>query len=201
MHVVLHSSAGLLMLSIGIAYMGAYMTACFCCQFRLCSQKLTNFQSKVLDNNGLFMLLSFALGGVAIFSLNVVALSGVSVTVTDGTVLPMEFQMFPLMMALITSILTALFVGLSIASRDKMFAKTKQEIVELYVEDAKKMSLKAIKNISATKMIFIIATRSLHYLIAGGIVTGTGAAATMLMVVWSMKVDKSDVSYEAGHLH
>ncbi len=78
------------------------------------------------------------------------------------------------------------FFGLYICSKDKMFAKTKQQIVEQFVVDANKMSMKEIKTITTMKMMFIISTQSLHYLLLGGFITGSGLAVTINLGVWSM---------------
>ena len=77
------SNGGKFAASIGLSIIGAYITICFCEQFRLCS--LGNHTSKLLSKNGLFALMTLSYGGVAIWSMNVIGLSDLSVNLPDGT--------------------------------------------------------------------------------------------------------------------
>lgn len=56
-----------------------------------------------------------------------------------------------------------------------MFSKSKKEIVEAFIADARGMTIKEIKKITATRLLIIIATKSLGRLVAGGMTAALGA--------------------------
>ena len=78
-------------------------------------------------------------------------------------------------MSLIVVLLELL--GLYISSFDEMFGKSKQEVIEIYVKHASKLTLAEVQKITPMKMIWIVSTHSLGYLLCGGVTAGAGAGA------------------------
>lgn len=68
-----------------------------------------------------------------------------------------------------------IYCGVLIASGDVMYSKTKKEIIESFIADAKGMIMKEIKKITAFRLLFIISTKSLGRLILGGVTAALGA--------------------------
>ncbi len=141
------------------------------------------------------MALSF--GGVAVWSHNFIMLSDLRIQLPAGNWSDIDFKLIPLVTTLLTSICLS-FLGFYVSAQDKMFAKSKQQIVEQFVADANKMSMKQIKKITNLKMMFIISTQSLHYLLLGGIVTGSGVNLTMCLGMWSLAFTQIDVVWNVG---
>eukprot|EP01037_Dinobryon_pediforme_P021786 gene21786-22755_t len=90
--------------------------------------------------------------------------------------------------SLIAVVLTV-FAGLVIASRDRMFCKTKTEIIEMFMNDAKQLSIAEIRKITATRMLVLIATKELGTLVAGGVTTSAGVCIMHYIGMASMVFD------------
>jgi hypothetical protein len=179
-------------MAVGLSFLGSYITIVFCEQFRLCT--LGAYKSTFLGRRGLFIFMALALGGVGIWLMFYISLSSLKVKQkVDGTFETVEFSFYPVIIALMASLVLS-FCGLYISSMDKMFGKTKQEIVEQFVSDTKKLTFAQIKAISHFRMVFIIATEELWYFAGGGFVTGSGVALSACLALYS--IEMSHISFE-----
>ncbi len=131
--------------AVGLAVIGSYLTICFCEQFRLCS--VGGHTSKLLSKSGLFALMTLSFGGVGVWSFNFVAYSALSVKLQNGSFCHVDIQLIPMMSAFVI-LMTFALLGLYVSSLDKMFAKSKQQIVEQFVAESSKLSMRQIQKIT-----------------------------------------------------
>jgi NO-binding membrane sensor protein with MHYT domain len=78
-----------------------------------------------------------------------------------------------------------------------MFCKTKTEIIEMFMNDAKQLSIAEIRKITATRMLVLIATKELGTLVAGGVTTSAGVCIMHYVGMASMVFD-GQIHWNAG---
>ena len=91
----------------------------------------------------------------------------------DGNKIEVEYNIGWTILSLVLVILFSM-LGFYISSHDKVFMKTKKEIVEMFVEDAQRLSMKKIQHMDWYQILSICGLRSLEYLLLGGFCTGSG---------------------------
>jgi NO-binding membrane sensor protein with MHYT domain len=161
-------------LSFGIAFIGSYLTICLCEHYRL--YFFAKNKSKLLGKYSQLCIMSCSLGGIAIWGMHFVGMASMTLATVDGVVIPISFHCLPTFISLVFVILFSMF-GLYVSSLDVIFTKSKTEIVELFVKNASELSMKQIKEISAWRILTILATQSVHYLSLGGLLTGIGVCS------------------------
>ncbi len=195
---VLHAifTPGVTLLSIAVSIVGSFMTISFCCLLSLCTLKDVKLES-MLTNNGLFFFMTFCMTGISVWSMNIIQLSSLHFILPTGESVHAIFSVPALVISFVVCFAFS-FCGLYVSSKDKMFGKTKLEIVELFVSDAKKLSMKEIKSVSNIKMMFIIATQSLGTLFCGGMIAGSGVVVTTMFTILSAGVPQVTTKFSPG---
>eukprot|EP00600_Ochromonadales_sp_CCMP1393_P003557 CAMPEP_0174993566 /NCGR_PEP_ID=MMETSP0004_2-20121128/23145_1 /TAXON_ID=420556 /ORGANISM="Ochromonas sp., Strain CCMP1393" /LENGTH=506 /DNA_ID=CAMNT_0016247693 /DNA_START=245 /DNA_END=1765 /DNA_ORIENTATION=- len=117
--------------------------------------------------------MAVCLGGVGIWCMHFVGMNAVSLYNTKGEKLEIHYNLWLTLLSLVLVLMFGL-AGFAISSRDKVFTKSKREIAEMFVADAKHLSLKDIQHISSLHMVFLIGSNSLQHLCIGGFLTGCG---------------------------
>lgn len=139
-----------------------------------------------------------AVGGVGIWSMHMVGMASMMLMYDDGTEVDMTFKVDLTLISLF-AVIVCCFVGMKIASQDKMFAKRKSEIAEEFIHDAKFMSMSEIRGIDPKQIFVIMTTRSLSKLIAGGLIAATGICIMHYVGVMGMEFG-GEIVYDAGIL-
>ena len=196
------TSEHVIAISAAICALGCYILVCWSEQFRLCA--LGKHVSKVLSQKGVFFFMTMTLGGVSLFAMNCLNLTALRLPVFDaGTPnehrVDINFKVVPLSVSVFIACVLA-FGGLCVASRDPMFAKSRKEIIESFIADAKCMTMREIKSISSYRIFQIISTRSLWYLVGGGVITGSGAVITSCLCMWSLAIPDVKLHWHIGGL-
>jgi NO-binding membrane sensor protein with MHYT domain len=118
-------------------------------------------------------LMAISLGGVGIWGMHYIGMH--AFTLKDNDLKKVEVMYNePLMATSFLAIVAMTFAGLLISCYDPMFSKTKAEILEQFIEDSKRLSLKEIRKISYRQVLLIITTKELGHLLTGGLVMGSG---------------------------
>jgi hypothetical protein len=171
---VLHSQfdVKILCLSIGISFIGSYVTICLCEQLRLSA--VGHNRPKILKQDSLLAFMSCSLGGVGIWCMHFVGMSALQLATADGMKVKLNFDILFTIISLVV-VLCLTLLGLFISSKDIIFRKTKSEVIEMFVESSKEMSFKEIQRLkNGSGILCIICLQSLWRLALGGAITGSG---------------------------
>lgn len=166
--------AGLVVLSFAISFLGAYSTTGLCEQLRLSllhRKEYHPFWYRLYY----IVCASVALGGIGIWAMHFIGMGSLTLKFKhNDEVIPEHFNIAISITSLLVVLCMAM-AGLMISSFDPMFMKTKAEVMEMFIEDSKHLTMKEIRTMTNTRLITIISTKSLHYLVAGGVIAGSGA--------------------------
>ena len=189
-----------ILLSFGIAFVGSYASITACEQYRL--SKIGIINSRYVPPLAYLLVMAVSLGGVGIWCMHFVGMSAVGLTDPSGKDVEVRYDIG----ITIVSLLLVIFfssVGFYIASHDKVFMKTKREIVDMFVEDSSAMSMKDIRKMKTLRMVFLIATRAPQHLLVGGLINGSGVVMMHYLgmaamrfpghIVWNFGVITSSV--------
>eukprot|EP01038_Epipyxis_sp_PR26KG_P008943 gene8943-12060_t len=161
----------IILLSFAIAFVGSYIAVSLCEHIRLGKKDCpsTNFKKQIT-----LILTSCSLGGVAIWGMHFVGIG--SLILTNPITNHVESFKFDKWLNFISLIVVVLFayIGLGISSRDVVFAKSKDEIVRLFVQNAATFSMKQVRSITTHQVLLYSVTKELQHLIVGGIIAGAG---------------------------
>jgi len=120
----------IILLSILVAFIGAYTTINLYEQFRLMSKEN---QPKLLSPNLALFLMACSLGGVSIWTMHFVAMSSVTMTSPiDGSKLEVTYRIDYTLISLVVVVLLA-WAGLVLGSHDKAFTKDKNDASKFLV--------------------------------------------------------------------
>eukprot|EP01033_Poteriospumella_lacustris_P013167 gene13167-9431_t len=187
----------IVLLSFAVSFLGAYVGISLAEIFRVkVIDTCKNSSDQGFIHYFYLFLMALSLGGVAIWCMHFIGMQAVSLHHPVGGMVSMEFN-FGLSMASLIAVVLTVFVGLVIASRDRMFCKTKTEIIEMFMNDAKQLSIAEIRKITATRMLVLIATKELGTLVAGGVTTSAGVCIMHYVGMASMVFD-GQIHWNAG---
>jgi NO-binding membrane sensor protein with MHYT domain len=139
-----------------------------------------------------------AVGGIGIWSMHMVGMASMMLMYEDGTEIPMTFKVDVTILSLFAVIICC-FVGMKIASQDKMFAKRKSEIAEEFIQDAKFMTMSQIRGIDPKQIFIIMTTQSLGRLLLGGLIASVGICIMHYVGVMGMEFG-GEIVYDVGIL-
>lgn len=166
-----------------LAFAGCYLVTCLCEQLRLAYLHGQEGKPKA---QMLQILTAVCLGGIGKWSMHVIGMASLELHDANGDVIHVQYNLGVSVMSLIVVLVTST-ISIMIATKDVMFAKTKEEIVDMFVESAANMSMAEAKNITAKQIIILITTRSLGHLLLGGMVAGSGVAVMHYVGVAAME--------------
>lgn len=188
--------------SVAMAFLGAYMTINISDHLRLSliEEKRIfgpNVSVSHKKKHLLYLfLMSLSLAGVGIWAMHFIGMNSCHINYPNGERVRIEYNI-PLVIASFLCAWFLAFVGLMIASYDPMFSKNKFEIVEEFIADTKRLSIKEIRKISTRKMLAIIATKDLGRLVTGGLCLGAGVSI-MHYVGMEASIFDGDIHYYPG---
>lgn len=120
------------------------------------------------------LIIAVSVGGIGIWGMHFIGMQALRLR-NHGEMVDMDYNL-GLSLGSLFAVLVTTFLGVRVASDDIMFSKTKQEIVEAFINDTSKLSLAEIRKIDAKRILFIISTKNLGRLIFGGFITGSGVS-------------------------
>jgi NO-binding membrane sensor protein with MHYT domain len=186
-------------LSFGIAFVGAYCGINLAEQFRLCTKKN---QTKILPRRAFMMLMSFTIGGVAIWSMHFVGMSSVSFIDQFGHHIPIRYRIDFTLISLVVAIILC-YIGIYVCSKDAAFTIDNVDTVDTFIKQASKLSISEIKNMSNKNDILLSALfTGMHKLILGGIITAAGVCIMhyigMMAIILEDLDQTIEIQWEAG---
>jgi NO-binding membrane sensor protein with MHYT domain len=169
-------------IAIGIAVIGAYLTASITEQLRLTFAMGSIYD--VTSSYVWYLSLGIAMGSVCLWGMHIVGLSALRFEVAaTGEFLPLTFDMNYVIGSLVLVTFGA-SVGLLIGSYDPMYMKTKVELLEEYLPGAEDMSLRQLRRVGTRKLLIVMLTNRWGLFVFGGSVN---AAGFVLMHVMGMR--------------
>jgi NO-binding membrane sensor protein with MHYT domain len=155
--------------SYAVAFLGSYLTICICEQLRLSYLRTTN--NSIYEKMKWFILMGVALGGVAMWCTHFIGLAAMRMYDANGELIAFYYDIkIVIFFLFLTMVLTAL--GMMIVSYDRLFAKTKKQILDMFVEDLKHLSITDSKKSQDSTIFRLILTKDVRFLVAGGILIG-----------------------------
>jgi NO-binding membrane sensor protein with MHYT domain len=189
---MMYFNVNLVLLSYAISFLGAYLTISLCEQLRIfhlynkddspaalaTSSTLFTKMQRFFHRYKWFGLMGISLGGVGIWCMHFIGMSAMHVKIQDETSgewveVPLFLDIGLTIMSLIVSIITVA-IGMYVLSFDPLFAKSKSEILEMFVSDLQNLTLSDLKKKRNFTIIKLIVTKNLKSLISGGVITGCG---------------------------
>ena len=163
------------LVSIGISFIGMYSGAILYEQFRMCSK---DNKPKILSQNVLLILMAFSFGAVGIWSMHFVGMASVSLfadfNTNAGIPVEIRYRIDFTIVSLIVVVLMC-YLGLCVASYDKVFSAEISGAIEKFMKDARDLSIKEIQRLRKKKRIVINSLFSgFFYLLCGGLITSAG---------------------------
>lgn len=146
----------------------------------------------------LLYLIAFgtAVGAVGVWGMHHASLHALNLEDDQGNPYPLRSNVgIHLLTLVMVSITTT--AGLMIAAYDDMFSKTKLAIVDEFIAESKRLSMREIKSITLRKVLITIATKKLGRLLYGGVV-GAGGMIIMLYVSMCGQVFNGYIKYNVG---
>lgn len=177
-------SPGVIVLSFGIANMGAYAAITACEQYRLCRTGMV--KSRYLSPSAYLFVMAVCLGGVGIWCMHFVGMSAVTMFDDSGETVPVHYDLGLTLLSLVLVIMFAT-IGFYISCHDIIFMKTKREILEMFVDNAHGKSMKSVQKFGIRDILPLILTKSTQHLLLGGAFTGSGVVVMHYVGMAAMK--------------
>lgn len=141
----------IILLSIAVAFVGAYGGITLYEQFRLCSKEN---KLKLLNPELLLKLMAVSLGGVAIWTMHFVGMGALRLKLPTGQYLKVGYRLDMTIGSLAVVILFS-YIGLKISSMDKVFTRDKSDAIEKFVKDARNMTIQEIRRIQHKHVLYL----------------------------------------------
>eukprot|EP01031_Cornospumella_fuschlensis_P030839 gene30839-37263_t len=142
------------------------------------------------------ILIAVCLGGVGTWCMHVIGMSSLTLQRADGSNITIGYNVGISIWSLL-AVLVMVTISVMIASNDPMFAKTKKEIIDAFVNRTSSMSMADAMKISHLGILKIICTQSLGRLLLGGVVAGSGVLVMHYTGVAAMEFEGT-IRWRAG---
>jgi NO-binding membrane sensor protein with MHYT domain len=158
--------------SYAIAFLGSYITICLCEQLRLCNLRTTD--NGFYEKSKWYLLMGIALGGVGIWCMHFIGMSAMRMNDAAGNPIKFYYDIPITITSLIVAMITTT-LGIIIMSCDRLFAKAKRQILDMFVDDLKHLSITDSRKLTQDSTIFwLILTKDIRWIIIGGVLAGGG---------------------------
>jgi diguanylate cyclase len=178
-----HYSATRILVSFFISCLGAYTCTSMCEQLR--ASYMVGLGSFKKDMKW-FSLMGISLGAIGIWSMHFIGMSSLTLRDDNGDEVQMSFNLGISIISLIVVIITTT-LGVMVAANDPMFMKTKGEILEMFLQDTSKMSMQEVRQMKNARLLKLITTKNLGFLIAGGFIAGSGVCVMHFIGMEAMR--------------
>lgn len=174
-----------LLLSIGVAFIGSYLTVSLADMYRLSS----SIKPRYLTQDTILVLMAISIGGVGIWTMHFVGMGALVLEDSDGNIVKRQFDITTTVLSLLCAIVLT-YAGLYVSSRDRVYSKTREEVFEMLIDDAKGASMAAIRKKST--LIRMALLKGINRIVIGGIAAAAGVCVMhyigMVAVVSSVTI-------------
>lgn len=179
-----------------LAFGASYLVTCLVEQLRVTHLGMTDPKYREQRMMILPIVVGICFGGVGMWGMHLVGTASLMLQDGDGHNVPIKFNTGITLLSLVL-VLTTSTIGVLIATGDPLFAKTKKDIIEVFISHTAGMSMAQAKNITAFQIVKIISTRSLWRLILGGFIAGSGVVSMHYVGMMAMEF-QGTISWNAG---
>jgi NO-binding membrane sensor protein with MHYT domain len=179
-----------------VAFVGSYACIVLGEQYRLCNK---HNRPKILRSPVILLLMTLSLGGVGIWAMHFIGMSGVKFYTddTEHKAVAMRYRN-DLTIGSFFAVTIVCGIGLFIAARERSFITDNHDVVEDFISETKKKSIAEIRKIDTkTKVIFKSLTTNIAPLLASGVTVAGGVCAMHYLGMKSM-VFPGHLSFNAG---
>jgi len=159
----------MIVLSYGFSLIGSFVGVTLCEQFRIASVRKVQ-GIKVTSPYLVLLSMAVVIGGVSIWSMHFVGMTAIQFSRSNGEKVYIRYDILNTILSLIAAIFTA-YIGMVICSLDRVYTKTKEEVLDMLVEDARKAGTKIT---SKFKMMILALFKGVHAILFGGITLAAG---------------------------
>lgn len=175
-------NGGIVVISTGIAFIGAFAAISLCEQYRLASVSKKSVNSVVL-----MAIAAVGFAGVGVWGMHYIAATSFKLTLDNGQEVPMRFNIGMLFISLVVVIICE-YTGFYLCSTDGCFNKSKKEIMEKFISRASSTySMSQIKQMGKFHILRIVCTHHLQRILLGGVIGGAGVAVMHYLGMMSME--------------
>ena len=184
----------IVLLSFVVGFLGSYIAICACEQLRLVY--LRDSTPKPKHTIPWLITTGASLGGVGIWSMHFIGMSAIRLVDEEKVERHVQFNDAVTVFSLIVAVVMVI-VGVYFGSKDRLFAKSKREILEIFADDFSKMSMSEIRHVRPSKLLFIACTKSLGNLFIGGLCAEVGVIVMHFVGMKSMEFE-GEMSWNGG---
>jgi NO-binding membrane sensor protein with MHYT domain len=169
----------IVILSYGVAFLAVYMSICACEQLRGIYLKYGN--PRIQHIIYWLTIIGISLGGAGMWGVRYIG----TMTIKDenGNVVHFGYNIGMALIALVVGVVTTI-LGVYIASKDKLYAKSKSEVLEFLVS---KVNIDEALSYTEFQILYLLATKELTYLVTGGLIAGAGGIAVFFIDMAAME--------------
>ena len=173
----------MILLSYGFSFIGALVGVTLSEQFRIISVQNEVEITKLASPKTILVLMSIAIGGVSIWSMHFIGMTALVLKRSNGEVVPIYYSIVPTILSLLAAI-CGVNIAVYICSLDRVFTKTKEEVLDMLVEDARKAGTKITSKFS---MMLLALLKGIFVLIFGGATLAAGVCIMHYVGMVAMK--------------
>mmetsp|Transcript_8516 Transcript_8516/g.8628 ORF Transcript_8516/g.8628 Transcript_8516/m.8628 type:complete len:438 (+) Transcript_8516:119-1432(+) len=158
------------LLSYGISLIGSYAAVSLCEQYRLSAISPFRDHKYAIPPTLILIIMAASIGGIAVWCMHFVGMGAIHHKTSSKIEIEIKYDIGLTISSVIVVVLCVYF-GLLIASRDRAYTKSKEEILSMIVEDARESGVRVS---SKFWVLFLASMKGIGFLVTGGFVTATG---------------------------
>lgn len=174
-------NVNIVLLSYGVVFTSLYVALCAAEQLR--SEFLKSQKPKFIQMLPWLLMIGVAVGGVSFWAMHMIGMTSMTLKDDHGIVVPIKYNatvsVFGILLGCIIKIIAVL-----IGSNDRLYAKSKTEILEIFVES---IALDQILSYSELQINFLLISKELKYIIIGGSLAGMSVIGVHFIIMASME--------------
>lgn len=184
------TSEGVL-IAYAICFLGCYLAVSMCEQLRT---SFLHGEQQYWHIRGFYLFaIGVSLGGIGKWAMHFIGLSVVTLSDADSNEKIIIGYNLGESVASLLSVIALMIIGVTIASYDRLFSKSKNEILELFIKDSKTLSMNQVKHMSGRQIIWMISTNEPWNIIVGGFLAGAGVSIAHFVNMNCMEFSKNIV--------
>eukprot|EP00607_Mallomonas_marina_P001539 CAMPEP_0182428586 /NCGR_PEP_ID=MMETSP1167-20130531/23130_1 /TAXON_ID=2988 /ORGANISM="Mallomonas Sp, Strain CCMP3275" /LENGTH=421 /DNA_ID=CAMNT_0024611559 /DNA_START=245 /DNA_END=1510 /DNA_ORIENTATION=- len=175
----------MILLSYAISFIGSYVAVALCEQYRLASINAFKKHDEKLNPLAILAMVAVSIGVVAVWCMHFVGMAAIDLHTSDGSKINIGYDV-GLTIASIFSVVICVFLGLLVASRDRAYTKTKEQILDMIVDDAQRSGVKIT---SKLQVVVLASLKGVNVLILGGFITAGGVCLMHYLGMMSQRFE------------
>jgi hypothetical protein len=185
----------IVLISFGIALLGSQ------CAFNICEQyRLTSSENcpKLYNKKILGLIWSGAIGGVAMFAVQLIAMGAIDLIDSNGTKVNIRYRLDLLLVSVVVEILFC-ELGIFLATKDEVFTINKVEALEVYIRDSNNMTIGEMrKTKNRNSVVFRTLFKGIATLLRGSIGYSAALIVGTYIAITSLVIDECTIEWNAG---